>query len=106
MIDRSGAFVGLTVRRLEVHASLVRFLRPQIRDIGDLGFDAHNATGVDGLAHGSASVRRGGVYDVKMSRLVMGSAVAVSLVGAGLLSTPVSAQDECGVAVYGGDVWN
>jgi hypothetical protein len=46
------------------------------------------------------------VYDVKMSRLVMGSAVAVSLVGAGLLATPASAQDECGVAVYGGDVWN
>jgi len=45
------------------------------------------------------------VLDVKMSRLVMGSAVAVSLVGAGLLATPASAQD-CGVAVYGGDVWN
>lgn len=42
---------------------------------------------------------------MKMSRLVMGSAVAVSLVGAGLLATPASAQD-CGVAVYGGDVWN
>jgi hypothetical protein len=46
------------------------------------------------------------VYDVKMSRLVMGSAVAVSLVGAGLLATPASAQDECGVAIYGGDVMN
>jgi hypothetical protein len=45
------------------------------------------------------------VFIVKMSRLVMGSAVAVSLVGAGLLATPVGAQ-ECGVAVYGGDVWN
>jgi hypothetical protein len=45
------------------------------------------------------------VFNVKMSRLVMGSAVAVSLVGAGLLSTPVGAQ-ECGVAVYGGDVMN
>lgn len=42
---------------------------------------------------------------MKMSRLVMGSAVAVSLVGAGLLATPVGAQ-ECGVAVYGGDVMN
>jgi hypothetical protein len=45
------------------------------------------------------------VFIVKMSRLVMGSAVAVSLVGAGLLATPVGAQ-ECGVAVYGGDVMN
>lgn len=42
---------------------------------------------------------------MKMSRLVMGSAVAVSLVGAGLLASPASAQ-ECGVSVYGGDVMN
>jgi hypothetical protein len=46
------------------------------------------------------------VFIVKMSRLVMGSAVAASLVGAGLFATPVGAQDECGVSVYGGDVWN
>ena len=42
---------------------------------------------------------------MKLSRLVMGSAVAVSLVGAGLLSTPVAAQEDC-VVVYGGDVMN
>lgn len=41
---------------------------------------------------------------MKLSRMVMGSAVAVSLVGAGLMSSPASAQD-C-VAIYGGDVWN
>jgi len=41
---------------------------------------------------------------MKLSRMVMGSAVAVSLVGAGLMSTPVSAQD-C-VSIYGGDVFN
>jgi hypothetical protein len=42
---------------------------------------------------------------MKLSRMVMGSAVAVSLVGAGLMSTPVLAQDDC-VSVYGGDVFN
>lgn len=42
---------------------------------------------------------------MKLSRMVMGSAVAVSLVGAGLMSTPVSAQDDC-VSIYGGDVLN
>jgi hypothetical protein len=36
--------------------------------------------------------------------MVMGSAVAVSVVGAGLLATPVAAQD-C-VAIYGGDILN
>lgn len=43
---------------------------------------------------------------MKLSRFIMGSAVAVSLVGAGMLASPVSAQDECGVAIYGGDVMN
>jgi hypothetical protein len=43
---------------------------------------------------------------MKLSRFIMGSAVAVSLVGAGMLASPVSAQDECGVAIYGGDVLN
>ena len=42
---------------------------------------------------------------MKLSGLVLGSAIAASLVGAGLTSTPVSAQDDC-VAVYGGDVLN
>jgi len=42
---------------------------------------------------------------MKVSRLVLGSAVAVSLVGAGFMSTPTSAQDDC-VAIYGGDVFN
>ena len=42
---------------------------------------------------------------MKLSRVVMGSAVAVSLVGAGLMATPVAAQDDC-VAIYGGDVMN
>ncbi len=42
---------------------------------------------------------------MKVSRLVLGSAVAVSLVGAGFMSTPASAQDDC-VAIYGGDVLN
>jgi len=42
---------------------------------------------------------------MKVSRLVLGSAVAVSLVGAGFMSTPASAQDDC-VAIYGGDVFN
>jgi hypothetical protein len=43
---------------------------------------------------------------VKLSRVVLGSAVAVSLVGGGLMAMPVAAQDECGVAIYGGDVLN
>ncbi|MCA9879595.1 MAG: hypothetical protein KC442_17505 [Thermomicrobiales bacterium] len=42
---------------------------------------------------------------MKLSRFIMGSAVAASLVGAGMLATPASAQD-CGVAIYGGDVMN
>jgi len=42
---------------------------------------------------------------VKLSRMVLGSAVAVSLVGGSLMAMPVAA-DECGVAIYGGDVWN
>jgi len=43
---------------------------------------------------------------VKLSRVVLGSAVAVSLVGGGLMAMPVAAQDECGVSIYGGDVLN
>ena len=43
---------------------------------------------------------------MKLSRVVLGSAVAVSLVGGGLMATPVAAQDDCGVAIYGGDVLN
>jgi hypothetical protein len=43
---------------------------------------------------------------VKLSRVVLGSAVAVSLVGGGLMAMPVAAQDDCGVAIYGGDVMN
>jgi hypothetical protein len=42
---------------------------------------------------------------VKLSHLVVGSAVAVSLVGAGALAAPVAAQDDC-VAIYGGDIFN
>lgn len=42
---------------------------------------------------------------MKISRLVLGSAVTASLVGAAILSAPVGAQ-ECGVAIYGGDVLN
>jgi hypothetical protein len=42
---------------------------------------------------------------VKLSRVVLGSAIAASLVGAGLMATPVAAQDDC-VAIYGGDVFN
>jgi hypothetical protein len=42
---------------------------------------------------------------MKLSRVLVGSAVAVSLVGAGLMSTPVSAQDNC-VTIRGGDVSN
>jgi hypothetical protein len=43
---------------------------------------------------------------VKLSRVVLGSAIAVSLAGGGLMATPVAAQGDCGVAIYGGDVWN
>jgi hypothetical protein len=43
---------------------------------------------------------------VKLSRVVLGSAIAVTLVGGGLMATPVAAQDDCGVAIYGGDVFN
>jgi hypothetical protein len=43
---------------------------------------------------------------VKLSRVVLGSAIAGLLVGGGLMATPVAAQDECGVAIYGGDVLN
>ncbi len=43
---------------------------------------------------------------MKLSRMILGSAVAVSLVGGGLMASPVAAQDECGVAIYGGDVLN
>ena len=44
---------------------------------------------------------------MKLSRMVMGLAVAVALVGGSLMATPVAAQDDddC-VAIYGGDVWN
>jgi hypothetical protein len=42
---------------------------------------------------------------VKLSRFALGSAIAVSLVGGGLMAAPVGAQDDC-VAIYGGDVWN
>lgn len=41
---------------------------------------------------------------MKLSRMIMGSAVAVSMVGAGLMATPVSAQD-C-VVISGGEVFN
>jgi hypothetical protein len=37
--------------------------------------------------------------------MVVGSAVAVSLVGGGLMASPVAAQDDC-VAIYGGEVLN
>jgi hypothetical protein len=43
---------------------------------------------------------------MKLSRFIMGSAVAVSLVGAGMLASPASAQDECGVFISGGEVYN
>jgi hypothetical protein len=43
---------------------------------------------------------------VKLSRVVLGSAIAVSLAGGGLMATPVAAQGDCGVAIYGGDVSN
>ena len=42
---------------------------------------------------------------MKLTRVVLGSAIAASLVGGGLMATPVAAQDDC-VAIYGGDVWN
>ncbi len=42
---------------------------------------------------------------MKISRLVMGSAVTASLVGAAIMSAPVGAQ-ECGVSIYGGDILN
>jgi hypothetical protein len=43
---------------------------------------------------------------MKLSRFIMGSAVAVSLVGGSLLASPVGAQDECGVFISGGEVLN
>ena len=43
---------------------------------------------------------------MKLSRVVLGSAVAVSLVGGGLMATPVAAQDDCGVTISGGEVFN
>ena len=43
---------------------------------------------------------------MKLSRVVLGSAVAASLVGGGLMAMPVAAQDDCGVTIYGGDVMN
>ena len=43
---------------------------------------------------------------MKLSRVVLGSAIAVSLVGGGLMATPVAAQGDCGVSIYGGDVLN
>jgi hypothetical protein len=43
---------------------------------------------------------------VKLSRVVLGSAIAVSLAGGGLMAMPAAAQDDCGVAIYGGDVLN
>ena len=43
---------------------------------------------------------------MKLSRVVLGSAIAVSLAGGGLMATPVAAQDDCGVTIYGGDVLN
>jgi hypothetical protein len=43
---------------------------------------------------------------VKLSRVVLGSAVAVSLVGGGLMAMPVAAQDDCGVSINGGSVMN
>jgi hypothetical protein len=43
---------------------------------------------------------------VKLSRVVLGSAVAVSLVGGGLMAMPVAAQGDCGVTIFGGNVMN
>ena len=43
---------------------------------------------------------------MKLSRVVLGSAIAVSLAGGGLMAIPAAAQDDCGVAIYGGDVLN
>ena len=42
---------------------------------------------------------------MKLYRVVLGSAVAASLVGAALMSTPASAKDDC-VTIYGGDISN
>ena len=43
---------------------------------------------------------------MKLSRVVLGSAVAVSLVGGGLMAMSVAAQDDCGVTINGGNVMN
>ena len=43
---------------------------------------------------------------MKLSRVVLGSAFAVSLVGGGLMAMPVAAQDDCGVFIDGGNVSN
>jgi hypothetical protein len=43
---------------------------------------------------------------MKVSRVVLGSAFAVSLVGGSLLAMPVAAQDDCGVFIDGGTVSN
>ena len=43
---------------------------------------------------------------MKLSRVVLGSAFAVSLVGGGLMAMPAAAQDDCGVSINGGDVLN
>ena len=42
---------------------------------------------------------------MKLTRVVLGSAIAASLVGGSLMAAPVAAQDDC-VAIYGGDVFN
>ncbi len=42
---------------------------------------------------------------MKLSRMVLGSAVTISLVGGGLMASPVAAQDDC-VAISGGQVLN
>src|SRR5918998_6616336 len=80
-------------------------LRPRASGVGDLRFDAP-ALLRRRLVQSSASGRRGGASRMKLSRVVLGSAVAVSLVGGGLMSMPAAAQDECGVSIYGGDVLN
>ena len=43
---------------------------------------------------------------MKLSRMVMGSAIAVSVVSGGLMAAPVAAEGDCGVAIYGGEVLN
>jgi hypothetical protein len=80
-------------------------LRPRASGVGDL--KPENAHGVwrRRLVHGSANVRRGGASQVKLTRVVLGSAIAASLVGGSLMAAPVAAQDDC-VAIYGGDVFN